>query len=156
MTNEEIENLIKERDYYKARYLEFNNAFIKGGKKLNIEAMLKDLEKRYEVYRKEEQPMLDQAISLIEKQIEMYKVQIKNVASTLEAKNRTVINRNISKLKKEVEIRKYILRILKENKKTCLHCDSGEPSYCENCYQELIAENMKLKNKDYYNEYYKK
>ena len=28
------ETLIKERDYYKERYLEFNNAFIQGGKKL--------------------------------------------------------------------------------------------------------------------------
>ena len=52
MTKEEIETLIKERDYYKARYLEFNNAFIKGGKGLNKEEMLKDLEKRYEVYGK--------------------------------------------------------------------------------------------------------
>ena len=48
-----IKELKKERDYYKQRYLEFNNAFIEGGKKLtmNTEAMLKDLEKRYEIYR---------------------------------------------------------------------------------------------------------
>ena len=50
MTIEEIENLIKERDYYKQRYLEFNNFFI-DDKNMNMEAMLKDLEKRYEVYR---------------------------------------------------------------------------------------------------------
>lgn len=30
---DERDTLIKERDYYKARYNEFNNAFIKGGKK---------------------------------------------------------------------------------------------------------------------------
>lgn len=42
MTNEEIENLIKERDYYKKMYLECNNAF--------TEAMLDDLGKRYEIY----------------------------------------------------------------------------------------------------------
>lgn len=48
MTIEEIENLIKERDYYKKMYLEFNNFFVKG---TNTEAMLKDLEKRYEIYR---------------------------------------------------------------------------------------------------------
>ena len=30
-----IMTIIDERDYYKARYLEFNNAFIKGEKKLN-------------------------------------------------------------------------------------------------------------------------
>ena len=29
----ERDTLIKERDYYKARYNEFNNAFIEGGKK---------------------------------------------------------------------------------------------------------------------------
>lgn len=31
------ETLIKERDYYKERYLEFNNAFVQGGKKLTEE-----------------------------------------------------------------------------------------------------------------------
>ena len=30
---DERDTLIKERDYYKARYNEFNNAFIEGGKK---------------------------------------------------------------------------------------------------------------------------
>lgn len=30
-----IMTIIDERDYYKARYLEFNNAFIQGGQKLN-------------------------------------------------------------------------------------------------------------------------
>jgi hypothetical protein len=38
-----INELKTERDYYKQRYLEFNNVF--------TEAMLKDLGKRYEVYR---------------------------------------------------------------------------------------------------------
>ena len=31
---DERDTLIKERDYYKARYNEFNNAFIEGGKKI--------------------------------------------------------------------------------------------------------------------------
>ena len=31
---DERDTLIKERDYYKARYNEFNNAFIEGSKKL--------------------------------------------------------------------------------------------------------------------------
>ena len=34
MLTDERDTLIKERDYYKARYNEFNNAFIEGGKKL--------------------------------------------------------------------------------------------------------------------------
>ena len=46
---DERETLIIERDYYKARYLEFNNAFIEGGKKLNMESMLIDL-KRSKLY----------------------------------------------------------------------------------------------------------
>ena len=45
-----INELKKERDYYKQRYLEFNDFFIKNN--MNMEAMLKDLEKRYEVYGK--------------------------------------------------------------------------------------------------------
>ena len=42
-----INELITERDYYKKMYLETNNGFI-----ANTEAMLEDLEKRYEVYGK--------------------------------------------------------------------------------------------------------
>lgn len=45
-----INELKKELDYYKQRHLEFNDFFIKN----NMEAMLKDLEKRYEVYGKRE------------------------------------------------------------------------------------------------------
>ena len=45
-----INELKTERDYYKQRYLEFNDYFIKNN--MNMEAMLEDLEKRYEVYGK--------------------------------------------------------------------------------------------------------
>lgn len=45
-----INEFKKELDYYKQRHLEFNDFFIKN----NMEAMLKDLEKRYEVYGKRE------------------------------------------------------------------------------------------------------
>lgn len=45
-----INELKKELDYYKQRHLEFNDFFIKN----NMEAMLKDLGKRYEVYGKRE------------------------------------------------------------------------------------------------------
>lgn len=58
--------------------------------------------------------MNEEAISLIKNQINTYKVQIKNIANTLDAKNRTVINSIILKLNKEVEIRQYILNKLKE------------------------------------------
>jgi hypothetical protein len=58
--------------------------------------------------------MNEEAISLIKNQIDTYKVQIKNIANTLDAKNRTVINSIILKLNKEIEIRQYILNKLKE------------------------------------------
>ena len=45
-----INELKTERDYYKQRYLEFNDYFIKNN--MNMEAMLEDLEKRYEEYGK--------------------------------------------------------------------------------------------------------
>lgn len=34
------------------------------------------------------------------------------------------------------------------NKDICLHCESGEPSYCEKCYQELIGINAKLQEEN--------
>jgi hypothetical protein len=49
MTKEEIENLKKERDYYKQRYLEFNDAFLKVN--INMEEMLKEL-KRSKLYER--------------------------------------------------------------------------------------------------------
>lgn len=29
----------------------------------------------------------------------------------------------------------------------CLHCGKGKAAYCEECYQELIAENAKMQEK---------
>lgn len=29
---------------------------------------------------------------------------------------------------------------------TCLHCGGEDPKYCEACYQDLIAENIKLQH----------
>ena len=42
-----------------------------------------------------------------------------------------------------------------EEVKECLHCGKGIPYYCEECYQQLISENMKLQlqlkeQKEYY------
>ena len=33
------------------------------------------------------------------------------------------------------------------NRHTCLHCGKGKPEYCEDCYQKLIAENLRLQEK---------
>ena len=30
------------------------------------------------------------------------------------------------------------------DKDKCLHCGNGIPNYCEKCYQQLVAENLKL------------
>lgn len=31
-----------------------------------------------------------------------------------------------------------------ESEKECLHCGKGKPTYCEKCYQEIIARNISL------------
>lgn len=33
------------------------------------------------------------------------------------------------------------------DKDKCLHCGKGIPYYCEKCYQNLIAENLRLQLK---------
>ena len=33
------------------------------------------------------------------------------------------------------------------NNKVCLHCGSNKAAYCEKCYQELIAENLRLQDR---------
>jgi len=30
------------------------------------------------------------------------------------------------------------------DKNKCLHCGDGIPNYCERCYQDLVAENLRL------------
>lgn len=40
-----------------------------------------------------------------------------------------------------------ILNYVDTLENTCLHCGNGKAAYCEECYQELISENMKLKLK---------
>lgn len=38
-------------------------------------------------------------------------------------------------------------RLRNKEESTCLHCGDSKPGYCEKCYQELIAENMKLQTR---------
>ena len=59
--------------------------------------------------------MLDEAIKLIEKQISMYSVLESNTWN--HAKNKITENKLKSKLKREIQLRKYILKILKKQKK---------------------------------------
>lgn len=46
------------------------------------------------------------------------------------------------KLKKEIEQ----LKIELDNANKCLHCGTGKPAYCEECFQKLITENFKLQS----------
>lgn len=34
--------------------------------------------------------------------------------------------------------------MLENKEKTCLHCGSNKPSYCEECYQKLLTTNIAL------------
>ena len=40
---DERDNLIKERDYYKARYLEFNDGMLEGMKVINVKAEVMEI-----------------------------------------------------------------------------------------------------------------
>ena len=42
--------------------------------------------------------------------------------------------------------RKYKVKTTEDNK--CLHCGTGEPKYCESCYQELIGKYTKLQHEN--------
>lgn len=59
--------------------------------------------------------MLDKAITLIKKEINMYKVLEKNTYS--HARNKTIENKLRARIRKEIQLREYIFRILKEQKK---------------------------------------
>lgn len=51
---------------------------------------------------------------------------------------------NTEAMLKDLEKRYEVYR---DKDKTCLHCEDGKAAYCEKCYQELIAENLKLQRK---------
>jgi len=58
--------------------------------------------------------MLDEAIELIKKQINMYEIQYQNISTSVRRiESEEIIKR---KMIKEVKIREYILKILKQKK----------------------------------------
>lgn len=59
--------------------------------------------------------MLEEAIALIEKQIDMYKILNRNIRET--KKKYTIENKVKKELKDNIKVWSYILRILKEHKK---------------------------------------
>ena len=58
--------------------------------------------------------MLDKAINLIKKEINMYKVLDNNIGS--HARRKVEENKLKANIKKEIQLREYILKILKEQK----------------------------------------
>lgn len=58
--------------------------------------------------------MLDEAIELIEKQINMYEIQYQNISTSARRVRQEAIIK--SKMKKEIKVREYILEVLKQKK----------------------------------------
>lgn len=59
--------------------------------------------------------MLEEAIALVKKQIELYTIQIKNI--TTHARRQVIENKVKKKLDKKIKIWLYILEILEKQKK---------------------------------------
>jgi len=66
--------------------------------------------------------MLEEAIALIEKQIDMYKILNRNIRET--KKKYTIENKVKKELKEEIKIRKLILDILEERRED--ECQQGK------------------------------
>lgn len=58
--------------------------------------------------------MLDEAITLIKKEINMYKVLEENTYS--HARNKTIENKLRARIRKEIQLRDYIVNILEKQK----------------------------------------
>lgn len=58
--------------------------------------------------------MLDEAITLIQKQIDTYKIMDKNICS--HSRRKAEENKIKARIRKEIQLRDYILKILKERK----------------------------------------
>ena len=81
----------------------------------NIEQMLKEL-KRSKLYeRSTEEDMLKEAIELMEKQKDLYIIQNRNIIT--KPKKKALENQVKEEIKKEIRLREYILKILREKEK---------------------------------------
>lgn len=81
----------------------------------NIEQMLKEL-KRSKLYeRSTEDDMLEEAIELMEKQKDLYIIQNRNIIT--KPKKKALENQVKEEIKKEIRLREYILKILREKEK---------------------------------------
>ncbi|MBQ8043409.1 MAG: hypothetical protein IJ272_04595 [Clostridia bacterium] len=81
----------------------------------NIEQMLKEL-KRSKLYeRSTEDDMLEEAIELMEKQKYLYIIQNRNIIT--KPKKKALDNQVKEEIKKEIRLREYILKILREKEK---------------------------------------
>ena len=81
----------------------------------NIEQMLKEL-KRSKLYeRSTEDDMLEEAIELMEKQKDLYIIQNRNIIT--KPKKKALDNQVKEEIKKEIRLREYILKILREKEK---------------------------------------
>ena len=102
-------------------YLEFNNFFVQNSENvMNTEAMLDDLSRKYKIYR-------DKKAEVKQRLIE-------------DLKDKKARGWN------DTTITLDDLGVLLEEE-TCLHCEKGVAAYCEECFQKLIAENLKLQRK---------
>lgn len=81
---------------------------------MNIEQMLKEL-KRSKLYERSTEDMLEEAIELMEKQKDLYITQNRNIIT--KTKKKALENQVKEEIKKEIRLREYILKILREKEK---------------------------------------
>lgn len=81
---------------------------------MNIEQMLKEL-KRSKLYERSTEDMLEEAIELMEKQKDLYITQNRNIIT--KPKKKALENQVKEEIKKEIRLREYILKILREKEK---------------------------------------
>ncbi len=93
--------------------------------------------------------ILQSFVDLAEEQIKngMYEDLYGDVQATKWAINRIrELENEVKDLKKKLTPEAITDDLAKryEIYNTCLHCGEGKPLYCESCFQELIAKNLKL------------
>ena len=81
---------------------------------MNIEQMLKEL-KRSKLYERSTEDMLEEAIELMEKQKDLYITQNRNIMT--KPKKKALENQVKEEIKREIRLREYILKILREKEK---------------------------------------
>jgi len=73
--------------------------------------------------------------------------KVKELITNLKNKVKKLTKSNKKFKQENLELKKTVIELeelISTSKQTCRHCDQNIGTYCEDCYQKLVSDNLKL------------